>query len=570
MVFPTDSNGPLYRGDATMSGGVFGWYYGNWSGYYGWDKSLIGASSNTADSGNSKPPYSTTMSPNHSSDGTTPISTSGRDYPVPVPASAWIGNVTSYSDVAMNADLSTTTTEYRFAAFISVDDVAIGRNGGDSYYRIPRGTGSGGQSLPFIRSSHTSSTDLNGNVSFGPIGGSASRNASSSWQYQGIMDLNGDRLPDLVSFNDSSDGGSSFTVVEGNGQGFGKMDTFSLPGGGHLARYDTTSYGFGASLSGSSGGMNQSDDSKGRPRTITILKPEYPDSMFGGSAGLNGTFGSSVQSEGFYDMNGDGLPDYVSRGGTGDYSVALNRGDGTFSPSMDWGSGMTLLAFPNGLPGDLKNTTDGISFTGTGSFGANGGLSAGGGGISVGVSGGFTATASQTYSTLTDVNGDGLADQVVKLKSEPFFRVRYNLGDHFSSETRLYRPAWTVTDAGYRDSIQHDLSVLINGLTGLSLPGSIPGMPSLPDQANNPLNAALDPFSLDDDLEYSTGASFNLGANISISISFWLLSLTIAPGINGCVASTSASLKFMDVDGDGLPDHVLKLPWRTSSASSAT
>ena len=562
VVFPADSNGPLYHGDATMSGGAYGWYYGNWSGYYSWDKSLIGVSSNTADSSSSKPPYSATMSPNRSSDGTAPISTSGRDYPVPVPSSAWIGNVTSYSDVTMNADLSTTTTEYRFAAFISGDEVSIGRNGGDSYYRIPRGSGSGGGSLPFIRSSHASATDMNGGVSFAGVGGSAGRNASTSWQYQGILDLNGDRFPDLVSFTDSNGDSSSFTLVEGNGQGFGKTDTFTLPGGGHLARYDTTSYGFGASMSGSSGGINQSDDSKGRPRTITLLKPEPAASTFGGSVGLNGTFGSSVQSEGFYDMNGDGLPDYVSRSDAEDYSVALNRGDGTFAPPMDWGSGISVLAFPSGLPGDLKNRTDGLSLSGTGSFGANGGLSAGAGGFSVGVSGGFTATVNQTYSTLADVNGDGLADQVVKLKTEPFFRVRYNLGDHFSSETRLYRPAWGFAASGYRDSIQQDLSVLVNGLSGLSIPGgfSIPGLQSLPDQANNPLSAALDPFSLDDDLEYSTGASFNLGANISISISFWLLSLTIAPGINGSVASTSASLKFIDIDGDGLPDHVLKLP----------
>ncbi len=411
-VFPSDANGPLYQGDATMSGGVYGWYFGLWSGYYAWDKTLLGVASTTS-SGESRPPYSAAMSPNLNPDGSTGITTSGRDYPLPVGSNAWIGSVSSYSDVSMNADLTTTTTQYTFAAFVDGDQVSIDRNGGDAYYRVPRGSGSGGGNLPFIRTSHTSATDVNGSIGIAGLGGSFSRSASTSWQYQGFMDMNGDRYPDLVSFPDSSSGNASFTVTEGSGQGFGGGNvTFGLPGGGHLARYDTVSYGFGASLSSSSGGMSQASDTRGRPKSIQVEKPEPSSgSGIGANVGLNGTYGASVQSEGFFDVNGDGLPDYVSESGAGDYVVALNQGSGTFAPAVDWGSGMSEETFQrSGLPADLVNTTQGISMTGTGSFGASGGISVGVGGFSIGVSGGFNATVNQTYSTLSDVNGDGLPD----------------------------------------------------------------------------------------------------------------------------------------------------------------
>ncbi len=61
-------------------------------------------------------------------------------------------------------------------------------------------------------------------------------------------------------------------------------------------------------------------------------------------------------------------------------------------------------------------------------------------------------------------------------------------------------------------------------------------------------------------LEYISGVSYNFGANLTFKILCPLVALTFTPGINGSVATVSATLKFTDIDGDGLPDHVLKLP----------
>ncbi len=185
------------------------------------------------------------------------------------------------------------------------------------------------------------------------------------------------------------------------------------------------------------------------------------------------------------------------------------------------------------------------------------------GGIGAGISAGFTGTVNQTWSRLEDMNADGLPDQVVKIKDEPFFRVRFNLGDHFAAEeTRLYRPEWDASLAdSLRSAVSTDLGTLSGMLGGISIPGGlgIPSYSGLP-SGQNPFQSVVDPLSMADVLDYSTGASFNLGATLSLELRFFLIAFTITAGVNGSVAHTSASLRFMDINGDGLPDHVLKLP----------
>ena len=302
---------------------------------------------------------------------------------------------------------------------------------------------------------------MNGNVPYF----SGSKNTSTSWQYQGILDMNGDRYPDLVSFSDSQDGSNKFVVTEGTQGGFGRQSDYSLPGSGLLSVYNTKSYGLGASTSSASGGMLIKADPTGKPESIAIVKPD-PTSGSSGAVGMgvNASFGSSVQSKGFYDMNGDGLPDFVTRSDTDSYRVALNKGDGTFAPFLDWGGAASERQFmPDFI--DLTCRPSGLTTTGTGSFGATINASFG----IMGASAGFNATVNQTYSALSDVNGDGLPDQVVKLKDEPFFRIRFNMGDQFGPELRLYRPDWGTPGTAYRDGIMQDLGRLSGRLGTFAL-----------------------------------------------------------------------------------------------------
>jgi RHS repeat-associated protein len=545
---------------AYFPGGVYGWYYGLWTGNYPWDSLKLGrlpAQDEAAldNGGVANPPYYTEAAANAQSDGSQMISECGRDKEVPVSPEAWVGDVASYSDAAMSDDLSISAQTCHFAAFIDGDELYPGRKGGDSYYRLPKADGATGawMSLSFIRKSHSRSTDWN-------FPGGISKNTSSSWQYCGLIDMNGDRYPDLLHSGDAEKGSYDFNVLYGNGGGFGSGQRYSLPRKGWLSENETTTWSIGASSTAVIGAVQQIFSPKGKPESATPQQDGKSSTDFG----LSASFGSSVQAAGFYDINGDGLPDYVSRSGSGAYDVALNRGDGNFE-GVDWGASCISAEAFNGLPGgDIP--LKGISHTSVGSFGGsvNVDFPIAKARFSVGVSG----NANQTLSNLVDVNGDGLPDIVVKEPGDAFFRVRFNQGDHFADkETRLYRPEWPDDLKDFKLNVSRDLQMLVAGLNGIDLLGVdlssyIPdlGSVAIPGTGGDPFLAAVNPLRIDDDLEYSTGANFNLGANVSFGFSWWLLDLYIQPGINGSVARTSVDLKFADIDGDGLPDHVLKMP----------
>jgi RHS repeat-associated protein len=539
-----------------FQGGVYGWYYGLWTGNYAWDASKLGTAPDESgkdfDDGDvANPPYSSEVKANAQSDGSKLIALSGRDTRVAVPSEAWVGGVSSYGASSISEDMKPTTTTYNFAAFMDGLNWYPSRNGGDSYYRIPNKDGEigSGGSLSFIRESHSSGKDWN-------LPAGISHNTSKSWQYCGLLDLNGDRYPDLLKFRDSSGGASSFTVVSGKGQGFGSGDRYNLPFSGYLSRSLTETYTMGASPSAAIGAVNVLFGSGGKPKAAI---PQQDGA--GTNIDFTAAFGSSVQTDGFYDLNGDGLPDYVSRGGTGSYGVAINCGDGNFR-SVDWGLNRVSANAFDGISGLGSIALQGISHTSVGSFGA----SIGGGGtprVNLSLSG----SANQTISSLFDVNGDGLPDIVVKKPDEDFFRVRFNQGDKFAdAETRIHRPEWPSDVDNYKFDAARELQQILGGLNGIGVLGhdvsgyvGDMGSISIPSLGENPFSA-LNPFQIDDDLEYSTGANLGIGANINLEYGWYFLDWFIQPGINGSVARTSVDLKFTDIDGDGLPDHLLKMP----------
>jgi hypothetical protein len=206
------------------------------------------------------------------------------------------------------------------------------------------------------------------------------------------------------------------------------------------------------------------------------------------------------------------------------------------------------------LKGD-KVESSGISNSTFGSFG--GSISLGFNGYSGSFS--FNVNTNMTVSQLMDMNGDGLPDLVSKKVSDKYFLVQYNLGDAFSAnQTKLYRPDWPEFDL--EGDFKQDLETIRDNLSGF---GSSSSSGGLAPGSSNILSDYGDPFSINDAISCSKGFGINLGAAYSQMIPippFILITLTF--GLNGAYAETSTSLSMMDINGDGLPDHVLKIPGR--------
>ncbi len=82
------------------------------------------------------------------------------------------------------------------------------------------------------------------------------------------------------------------------------------------------------------------------------------------SSGVNFAFSQNVKTRDLRDINGDGLPDFVSRSGGSGIEVYLNTG-GTFETSMySWGNGFNMSVLPafaktNGLSEGLETSNTG-------------------------------------------------------------------------------------------------------------------------------------------------------------------------------------------------------------------
>ncbi len=563
-----------------FTGGVGGWYYGFWSGYYEFDKELIHR--NPPQNGEdevSLPKYFQAMVQNKDEDGNPKVTVVGKDSGTlfSLDTDSMIGGVSSYTESSFDAGGNPSNTTYFFAPVIKGSFVHADRKDGDTYYNVPRGSSpvSGGQ-IGNVSAGKSESKDVNGGVSLPfsddtGIGFSFSKNSGVSWQTQGLMDINGDRYPDMISYTSDKGGASSFTAVHGTGAGFGNSATYTTAAPGRLSYSNNVSYGFGAAPGGGLGSIVQNYDPNGKVKDTTISAPDMHSQVGVGFSGLNGTAGSSVRTEGLIDLTGDGLPDRVSRTGSGDYLVSVNRGDRGFADAVSFSDGIntTLYSMAENT-GDLGNSALGLSFSNTGTLGTGGSLSVSfpaGVVKSASLSMGFNASSKRTLSQLMDINGDGLSDQVVKKPLENFFRVRFNLGDTFSlEEVHIYKPDWETTFADTAGLLGFLMDSNSSALNNLDIPyldlNSISRPSFLTTGGDSPFLSIINPLTVDDTISYSGGISLSLGASVSmlfgVNLGIARFGFTLIPGINGFYAVSTTSLSMQDINGDGLPDHILK------------
>jgi RHS repeat-associated protein len=334
------------------------------------------------------------------------------------------------------------------------------------------------------RLSHTTQDAIGAGVSY--LSGSTSNGSTTS--DVDFLDLNGDRFPDIVS-----NGNVQYTTATGG------LDSSSraVPGLGNPRDSDASATNVGV------GGSPAHFTANGRGEVDTADQAPTRGNKTGSQMadlGLNASLGkgNSTPNHDLLDINGDGLPDVVSRNGD-TLMVALNLGY-AFAPAEPWGTAaINKGASENGSIGPTLGFNDGI-------YGFGGGLS-------------LSKDKSQTSETLEDVNGDGLLDRVLPGGSSGM-QVGLNTGDGFAAPV-----AWNgAIDGGCAD----DTSV---GLANI-------------DWAHARLCSGT--------TSYGAGAYFTVAVPLC-GVSCYLI---VNPGADTDQSMARDEARLNDINGDGYADHL--------------
>jgi RHS repeat-associated protein len=332
------------------------------------------------------------------------------------------------------------------------------------------------------RIARTTMTSLSGGI--GPVSGSYGK--GKSYSELDYLDMNGDGFPDVVG-----NGRVQYTTAQGG------LEAKSRPIAGLDQVRESSEEAFSGGLGGNpvsargnaKGGVN--GGSKGGP-TGNKSGPAMVQ------LGLSGSLGGGTSSGQFdlMDMNGDGLPDRVTRTGN-KLDVALNLGYG-FAPSESWGEAVVS-------DGAARELSVGLSPSyNTGRYDFAGGLSAARNESQPGctlVNPLDGACVSPGY-VLMDLNGDGLPDRLTVRSGA--LRVAVNHGTGFEAET-----VWTG---------------LMQNKIALSGDTSVGG-----------------------------GLYFTVGIGPLCVGGCYII---INPGVDGGQSMARQELSLVDMDGDGDLDHV--------------
>jgi len=245
--------------------------------------------------------------------------------------------------------------------------------------------------------------------------------------------------------------------------------------------------------------------------------------------------GDSTTQVDFFDVNGDRYPDSVTNQG-----VAYNDGVGAFTTrnTFDMGFGDLRRTLNASLQAGVSVGAGGQEINEADTLGATKKLSATqsiGGTVDYGVN--------STRIDFVDVNGDGLPDHVQENPGDGTLSVRLNLGYGFSNVIAWNFPAnWSAGTAGPVITSSWPAFKAVGGPadpvgTVLNL---VPGSP-----------ASTDVVRLQD-----TGTmALNVGGGVG----------NIVGGGGGPTFTVTRKWSdLIDVNGDGLPDQVLKVPGDTS------
>ena len=268
------------------------------------------------------------------------------------------------------------------------------------------------------------SIKVSGNVGYGGIIRSFSRQLSD------YRDINGDRYPDIMTFD-------GFIPTEGAGALSAQGVTTVTWGGGIVEEDDNIGFsavdgnnfsvglGISAGHSPNDGKSTPSTNGNGSDKTEVFIEK----GKFGAGTSLSGTYSLSKSSTltSWLDINGDGLMDRLEyREPQPEPEPGTGTIPGSLSTSLNFG-----MTGEDDIHTEWSDLPPFVNLNST--FGLGLGTTIGGG---LSFNAGYTAntSAASAVTSLIDFNGDGLVDYYIHNQDDETLRVRYNTGTGFSNE----------------------------------------------------------------------------------------------------------------------------------------
>ena len=435
-----------------------------------------------------------------------------------------------------------------FVPFIAGDLIHTNRAGGDTYQNIPgiANKDSGGSlEMGSLAKSHSKGSDTVITGGFGVISGSYGSNTNNTYQQQGLLDITGSGYSGIVQTTSEGVLVTPGIWSEDGEPRFGA--SYLMPGAKDISQNYFSVKTWGGSIS-PSGAYYAIMSAMGKQESTVITAGGSPFASLGLSKG--GSEGTNTQKAGLVDLNGDGLPDYFSGGTT-----SLNIGDNFQGGYSTW---------------ELEKISSGSTESSVFSTTIGGGLSgqAPGQGIvtkvggSVSVSGSLNVSSSNTANDemLIDMNGDGLPDKVRKKSGSPFIEVAYNTGSSFADFQVYNLGSWGDGEMNLDGEPSKD------GFADVKFFGSVDGKI---DNINNSQQLGTLDFSGINALDYTHSSSWGLSGGLGVSaqisilipvfVPFYInISISSGASINWTSFASQVTMRTMDINGDGLPDRVLR------------
>ena len=448
-------------------------------------------------------------------------------------------NVVTYTVYNENDEKEIKYKDVYYFPYIKGNVINCSRIGGNSYYTL-QGMPDNSISKALTRAesegnekTHKGNVSVSSQVDSASVGGSYTKGSSTSNMKQAFMDITGDRIPDVLIIQNSELYVYEGFITEDKQLCFKDPETRKYIKS--ISSSTNTTEGGGASFNGSNV-FSYEQTKSGRIESVSA--------SFGSSLGYFD--GDDIQKTGFMDINGDGILDYVTESGVyiGTGKEILDKGNFTYSQSisvssLNGGQGSispfelgSLMEIPNGA--ESGKTEDKVNGSLSNYFGVNFGFDT-------------SISTSNTTSTLfmTDINGDGLPDRIEQNKDSISFKVYYNLGNTFTENPDI------ITLPSWLDNTELDTPTVNS--TSQNTSNS---------QESNSNNKPSYSESLQSSSSISASVSVNLNIDCTIQFPGWfgLVYKLIAAGGNNIHiggGTTTVTTRFMDIDGDGLPDAVI-------------